>query len=58
MKQFELKFYKEWYDALSELSHEDCANAVLALLEYYKNLCMLCSCTCGLYGIIEIWVMM
>lgn len=34
MKQFELKFYKEWYDALSELSHDDRANAVLALLEY------------------------
>lgn len=34
MKQFELKFYKEWYDALSELSHEDRAAAVLALLEY------------------------
>lgn len=34
MKQFELKFYKEWYDALTELSHDDRANAVLALFEY------------------------
>lgn len=38
MKQFELKFYREWFDALSELSHEERANAVLALLEYvYEN---------------------
>lgn len=34
MKQFELKFYREWYDALSELSHDDRAAAALALLEY------------------------
>ncbi|MBD5356199.1 MAG: hypothetical protein HDR88_04230 [Bacteroides sp.] len=34
MKQFELKFYKEWYDALSELSTEDRAAAAIALLEY------------------------
>lgn len=34
MKQFELKFYREWYDALAELSHDDRAAAALALLEY------------------------
>lgn len=34
MKQFEIKFYREWYDALSELSREDRAAAALALLEY------------------------
>lgn len=34
MKQFELKFYREWYDALSELSREDRAAAALALLDY------------------------
>ena len=34
MKQYELKFYREWYDALAELSREDRAAAALALLEY------------------------
>lgn len=34
MKKFELKFYREWYDALAELSREERADAVLALLEY------------------------
>ena len=34
MKQFELKFYREWYDALSELSSDNRAKAALSLLEY------------------------
>lgn len=34
MKQFEIKFYREWYDALSEMTREDRAEAVLYLLEY------------------------
>lgn len=34
MKQFELKFYREWYDALAEMSREERAEAALSLLEY------------------------
>lgn len=34
MKKFELKFYRDWYYALAELSREERANAALALLEY------------------------
>lgn len=34
MKQFEFKFYREWYDALAEMSREERAEAALSLLEY------------------------